>query len=152
VQQFARLTRKLNFLYVYPIIERNKNLYLSQRQGNNRTTKQTTPLQLETFFPFDPYRLGQSSRYIDPLYREWQPDSDVEGEEEEEEEEEYGAESAEEDEEEEENEDVSIKMNNSTLAHELLDHSLDDSTLAMSISPQGGLLDAQRRALLFFND
>ncbi|KAI8051570.1 RNA polymerase I-specific transcription initiation factor RRN3 [Syncephalis plumigaleata] len=159
VQQFARLTRKLNFLYVYPIIERNKNLYLPHRQGSNGSTKQTTPLQLETFFPFDPYRLGQSSRYIDPLYQEWQPDSDVE-EEGEDEEEDYGAESAEDEDEDDEEEDVeqgdedmsSISMTNPTLAHQLLDHSLDDSTLAMSISPQGGLLDAQRRALLFFND
>ncbi|RKP26145.1 RNA polymerase I-specific transcription initiation factor RRN3 [Syncephalis pseudoplumigaleata] len=163
VQQFARLTRRLNFLYIYPIIERNKHLYLPQRQHSNRSMKQAVPVELEAFFPFDPYRLGQSSRYIDPLYQEWRPDSEVEDDDDEGEEEEEGDVSGEEDEVNEAaaaaaaaadvDESMSAKWNGPTLAHSLLDDtSLDDSTLAMSISPQSGLLDAQRRALLFSND
>ena len=27
--------------------------------------------ELNTFFPFDPYKLPKSSRYIDGVYREW---------------------------------------------------------------------------------
>ncbi|KAI9596561.1 RNA polymerase I-specific transcription initiation factor RRN3 [Syncephalis fuscata] len=145
VQQFARLTRRLNFLYVYPIIERNKHIYLSSRH-NNKSMKSKISFELEAFFPFDPYRLAQSSRYVDQLYQEWQPDSDAEEEEEEEEEDE------EDEEDYDEEDDILLKQTGSTLAQALLDNSFDDTTLAMSISPQGGLLDAQRRALLFSND
>ena len=28
-------------------------------------------MELNTFFPFDPYKLPKSSRYIDRVYREW---------------------------------------------------------------------------------
>ncbi|PWN40701.1 RNA polymerase I-specific transcription initiation factor RRN3 [Ceraceosorus guamensis] len=37
------------------------------RQGMGGYAPQT----LDVFFPFDPYRLKHSSRWIDPLYREW---------------------------------------------------------------------------------
>lgn len=31
----------------------------------------TTSAELNTFFPFDPYKLPKSSPYIDGIYREW---------------------------------------------------------------------------------
>ena len=48
-----------------------------------------TNTELNTFFPFDPYKLPKSSRYIDGVYREWSAvaidDDDDEGDDEDEE-------------------------------------------------------------------
>lgn len=48
-----------------------------------------TNTELNTFFPFDPYRLPKSSRYINGVYREWSAVAidEEDGDEEEEEEE-----------------------------------------------------------------
>jgi len=64
-----------DFIYCYPILEANK------RSSDGDPSQRTPPHQtfappqanaeLNTFFPFDPYRLPKSSRYIDGVYREW---------------------------------------------------------------------------------
>jgi len=75
VMQFARVAHATDFIYCYPILEANRRSAdgdLSQRT----TTRQTfvppqANTELNTFFPFDPYKLPKSSRYIDGVYREW---------------------------------------------------------------------------------
>lgn len=66
--QFARVAHVTDFMYCYP-----------QLKGAGVVTS-----YLNTFFPFDPYRLPKSGEYIQGIYREW---SEVAVDEEEEEEE-----------------------------------------------------------------
>ncbi|KAF8681643.1 RNA polymerase I-specific transcription initiation factor RRN3 [Rhizoctonia solani] len=109
VQQFARVSNSTGFVYCFTILESNRRSDLA--------TAETPPPQygtrlkidpkharlmrdpaldadLNAFFPFDPYKLPISHKYIDHVYREWSSvaleedeDSDEEEEEEEEEEE-----------------------------------------------------------------
>lgn len=93
VKQFARLSNAVGFLYVYPILEKNKRLFyltsspLSRSvstpnsQSDPAVTGVPTQQDLESFFPFDPYRLKTSMRYIDNLYLEWQGDDEEESDE-----------------------------------------------------------------------
>ena len=87
--------------------------------------------ELNTFFPFDPYKLPKSSRYIDGVYREWSAvainDEDDEDENEDE------------DEDENEDEDINSARIGVTIARtapsDLLGDTLGVSFEAMSISP-----------------
>ncbi|KAI9297522.1 RNA polymerase I-specific transcription initiation factor RRN3 [Neoconidiobolus thromboides FSU 785] len=64
VEQFSNLSHQLNFMYCYPIIENNRKLYLPiNLQGT---------IDKEGFFPFDPFKLTKSKRFILPLYVEWE--------------------------------------------------------------------------------
>jgi RNA polymerase I-specific transcription initiation factor RRN3 len=89
VQQFANVAHKTGFLYVYPILEANKRAEY-QAHGSSQVTlivgDVTLNAYLDTFFPFDPYRLKQSQSWIDGIYRDWDSVA-IEDEEEEEEEE-----------------------------------------------------------------
>lgn len=72
VAQFAKMAHHLNFLYVYPIIEKNRRVHLfgpssQQRVGSERAA------ELEAYFPFDPYRLPLSKRWVVDSYQEWKP-------------------------------------------------------------------------------
>jgi len=75
VMQFARVAHATDFIYCFPILEANKRN--SDGDPSQRTpARQTfvppqTDTELTTFFPFDPYKLPKSSRYIDGVYREW---------------------------------------------------------------------------------
>ncbi|KAI9245559.1 RNA polymerase I-specific transcription initiation factor RRN3 [Phascolomyces articulosus] len=72
VNQFAHVARTTNFMYVHPIIQRNKKIVLSG-MGHN------TNLQaVQSFFPFDPYKLKTSSPFIDNIYSVWRGDNDEE--------------------------------------------------------------------------
>jgi len=113
VNQFAKIAHTTNFLYCYPILAANKR----SEYSTSSTTSSSAPNpamvstggihpsilekavnpELNSFFPFDPYRLPRSGKFIEGIYREWgsvavgddEDDSDFdEGEEEEEEEEE----------------------------------------------------------------
>lgn len=111
VLQFARVAHATDFIYCYPILEANRrseyapstpsvgrNLHPSSRSsaihpallGNSVTS------ELNTFFPFDPYKLPRSSSYIEGIYREWSSvaidDEDDEEDEDEDEGEEEGKE------------------------------------------------------------
>jgi RNA polymerase I-specific transcription initiation factor RRN3 len=114
--QFARVAHVTDFIYCYTILETNKraehvssltspsryhrqsssdvSMMMNTRIKNPPTTaKVNLPVnpELNTFFPFDPYRLPKSSTYIQGVYREWSSvaieDEDEDEEEEEEEEE-----------------------------------------------------------------
>ena len=75
VTQFARVAHATDFIYCYPILEANKRSF----DGDPFQRVPTRPsfllpqlnAELNTFFPFDPFRLPKSSRYINGVYREW---------------------------------------------------------------------------------
>ncbi|KAJ8462764.1 hypothetical protein ONZ45_g17815 [Pleurotus djamor] len=80
VTQFARVAHATNFVYCYSIMDLNKRTdYGSSRPSGTPAIPQPTPRSLDnslnnelnTFFPFDPYRLPKSSPFIDAVYREW---------------------------------------------------------------------------------
>ncbi|WFD34429.1 DNA independent RNA polymerase I transcription factor [Malassezia cuniculi] len=106
VQQFAYVAQHTGFQYCYSIIEANarrtktsattiaeeapstpqrSRLQSDVRESTPTPHKDDTPAllgateTLDAFFPFDPYRLRESSGFVERLYREW---SDVAPEEE----------------------------------------------------------------------
>lgn len=72
VQQFARISHHLNFVFCGTIMEANKR---SSQAGVG---------EVDSYFPFDPYALSLSKHYIDGVYQQWravpglQDDSDDE--------------------------------------------------------------------------
>ncbi|TFY82711.1 hypothetical protein EWM64_g1310 [Hericium alpestre] len=84
VFQFARVAQATGFVYVYPIIEANRRFDFtpsasSTPHANGASTSSVhSPIfgnnmlgELNTFFPFDPYKLPKTSSYIEGVYREW---------------------------------------------------------------------------------
>jgi RNA polymerase I-specific transcription initiation factor RRN3 len=84
VQEFARLSHALNLIYVYPRLELNKSISLSsftfnayatggalRETGEQLHEDRWAPLQAE--FPFDPYQLPISRRWLEKesLYITW---------------------------------------------------------------------------------
>jgi RNA polymerase I-specific transcription initiation factor RRN3 len=81
------VAHRTGFLYVYPILEANKRAEYQAHgpsQGTLIVGDVTLNAHLDTFFPFDPYRLKQSQSWIDGIYRDWDSVA-IEDEEEEEE-------------------------------------------------------------------
>ncbi|XP_034942157.1 RNA polymerase I-specific transcription initiation factor RRN3 [Chelonus insularis] len=74
VQHFATVTRTYQIAYCYTVIEHNSRSNLPVLQNSSRVT---TP-RLDTFFPFDPYILNESSHRISPLYLHYQGSMNVE--------------------------------------------------------------------------
>lgn len=106
VSEFARIAHHLRFLYVFPLLETNKRLRVSSFRSISamadprfsqieRETRAGDDggYQLDAYFPFDPYHLPRSRRWLEGDYVEWrgipgvddQDDSDSEMEEDEEE-------------------------------------------------------------------
>lgn len=99
VSQFARVAHQTDFVYCYSILESNKRNSLSAgpstsggrsisaagsgpsastiSTSNSHTLMHPTMMRgelnndLNTFFPFDPYRLPRSGDFIQGVYREW---------------------------------------------------------------------------------
>ncbi|KAK7545704.1 RNA polymerase I-specific transcription initiation factor RRN3 [Phyllosticta citricarpa] len=84
VGQFARIAHHLRFLYVFPLVETNKKLRLSKTVSSavlygglqERETALSAKLgddalQLDGYFPFDPYSLPRSKRWMEGDYKEW---------------------------------------------------------------------------------
>lgn len=88
VEEFARIANQLNFMMVYPLLEANKRVRLSQfalgaggssgilrevaiRQGKKGETEEESWHQLDAYFPFDPYQLPVSRRWIEGDYVVW---------------------------------------------------------------------------------
>lgn len=82
VRQFAKLSRNTHFMYVYPILEKNREIFVPGLGGSNLL--QT----VQTFFPFDPYKLDGSRVFVDDIYFEWIAEDDEEDDDDSEEEEE----------------------------------------------------------------
>ncbi|KAH9909030.1 RNA polymerase I-specific transcription initiation factor RRN3 [Xylariomycetidae sp. FL2044] len=84
VEQFAKLAHRFRFMYVYPLIESNKRLRLSQfsvgaysNGGGLRDLSfdmnDESWQQLNSYFPFDPYQLPMSKRWVEQDYLQWRP-------------------------------------------------------------------------------
>ncbi|KAL9018935.1 MAG: hypothetical protein Q9185_003769 [Variospora sp. 1 TL-2023] len=82
VTEFARIAHHLRVVYVYHLLETNKRIRLSRYYGSssytqvNRETALTARRDedhqhLDEYFPFDPYYLPRSKRWIEGDYREW---------------------------------------------------------------------------------
>lgn len=91
VSQFAAIANHLRFLYVFPLLETNKRLRLSsyrgigpqlgtggvgemgvgKREGALAGKKGEQHHQLDAFFPFDPYQLRKSGRWMEGDYNVW---------------------------------------------------------------------------------
>lgn len=83
VEEFATLAHKLNFIYVFPLLEKNKRIRLTQYITSTYSTggalrdagfdqHDETYHQLDPYFPFDPYQLPVSKRWISAEYLSWQ--------------------------------------------------------------------------------
>ncbi|KFY84499.1 hypothetical protein V500_09292 [Pseudogymnoascus sp. VKM F-4518 (FW-2643)] len=90
VEEFAKIAHHLRFMYVYPLLATNKRIRLSQfalgagnaSSGLLRDSGFSTGVatedgeeeswhQLETYFPFDPYQLPKSRRWVENDYVAW---------------------------------------------------------------------------------
>lgn len=95
VQEFAQLSHHLNIFYVFNFLSpptsrsstpvplgstanaSSNNFSVMQGQDSHQHRKQDLMFlkleTLESFFPFDPFELKGSSRFVDHLYREYEP-------------------------------------------------------------------------------
>jgi RNA polymerase I-specific transcription initiation factor RRN3 len=84
VDQFAKLAHHFRFMYVYPLIESNKRLRLSQfsvgaysnggaLRDMSFDVNDESWQQLGSYFPFDPYQLPKSKRWVEQDYLPWRP-------------------------------------------------------------------------------
>ncbi|KAF2682805.1 hypothetical protein K458DRAFT_478734 [Lentithecium fluviatile CBS 122367] len=84
VQQFARMAHHFHFVYVFPLLETNKRVRLARSVGgyNDGVGARETALTmkkgeegflLDAYFPFDPYGLPRSKRWMVGDYVEWKP-------------------------------------------------------------------------------
>jgi len=75
VDEFARIARYLNVVYVFNVLESNKRVRLSQfvRQydGGISAVGREGLWQLDAWFPFDPYTLPGSKRWVVGDWNEW---------------------------------------------------------------------------------
>jgi RNA polymerase I-specific transcription initiation factor RRN3 len=87
VGEFAKIAHHLRFLYVFSVLESNKRVRLGQTFsyygsggpidiGRRETAwdrqKGDSHHQLEAYFPFDPYHLPKSKRWVENDYNEWE--------------------------------------------------------------------------------
>lgn len=61
VSQFAKISHHLDFVFCGTIIEANKR------------SSQNDACEIDSYFPFDPYRLKKSKVYVDDVYQVWRP-------------------------------------------------------------------------------
>ncbi|KAH0528675.1 hypothetical protein TsFJ059_003504 [Trichoderma semiorbis] len=82
VDEFAKLAHRLNFMYAYPLIESNKRIRLTQFLSSTYSTggalrdsgfdtQEESFHQLDPYFPFDPYQLPVSKRWLTNDYVHW---------------------------------------------------------------------------------
>ena len=70
VNMFARISRMYQIVFCYSIIERNNRMAIQQLNLKKHQTNNDEERD-RLFFPFDPYMLPTSSKWIDPLYMKW---------------------------------------------------------------------------------
>lgn len=85
VSQFARMAHHLRFMYIYPLMETNKRVRLARSMASGylegiggRETALTgkrgeATFLMDAYFPFDPYVLPRSKRWLTHDYVEWKP-------------------------------------------------------------------------------
>lgn len=75
VKQFASIARHYQLVYCYSVIERNQRLALPTASGGDAPYGDAV---LDAFFPFDPYVLKRTGKWIDPLYRKFEKSDEEE--------------------------------------------------------------------------
>lgn len=88
VSEFSRLANHLGIVYVFHLLETNKRIRVQQfaektyGQINRETALSARADEhsqhLDEYFPFDPYHLPRSKRWMEGDYREWAGISDLE--------------------------------------------------------------------------
>ncbi|KAF3938585.1 hypothetical protein ABW19_dt0210204 [Dactylella cylindrospora] len=73
VNQFADVANHFNFVYCFTIMERNKRGNMFNNPNTVSTAGRPEATQLETYFPFDPFKLSTTKSWIEPLYVQWEP-------------------------------------------------------------------------------
>ncbi|KAJ5305975.1 hypothetical protein N7508_004990 [Penicillium antarcticum] len=84
VSEFARIAHHFQFLYVYPLLETNKRIRITafrsistladprfSQVGREIRAGDNSGYQLDAYFPFDPYQLPRSRRWLEGDYVEW---------------------------------------------------------------------------------
>lgn len=81
VEEFAKLAHRLDFMYIFPLVEANKRLRLTQFMTSYATGGALRDTgyengderlhQLDPYFPFDPYQLPVSKRWLEGDYVHW---------------------------------------------------------------------------------
>jgi RNA polymerase I-specific transcription initiation factor RRN3 len=83
VTQFARIAHHLRFMYIFSKLETNKRIRLGravpslamygvqERETALSHKSGEGSFQLDAYFPFDPYRLPRSKRWVENDYNEW---------------------------------------------------------------------------------
>ena len=88
VAEFARIAHRVRIVYVYHLVETNKRIRLpqpiasvGQRETALSSRKDDEWQRLDAYFPFDPYRLPRSKRWVEGDYRVWEgvPGEDDDG-------------------------------------------------------------------------
>lgn len=121
VNEFARMAKALEFMMVFPLMNANKQIRLSQFSTGNKDVLRDAMCgqdqqgrseawhQLDAYFPFDPYKLPKSRRWVEGDYMDWRgvpgmvdidSEGNTDGESEDEEEDEDGDDSDDDEEEE----------------------------------------------------
>ncbi|EAU84392.1 ribosomal DNA transcription factor Rrn3 [Coprinopsis cinerea okayama7 len=159
VEQFAKVAQQTDFMYCYSVLESNKRSEYSGANSNGSPSRSMHPSflrgrlndELNTFFPFDPYRLPKSNSFIQSVYREWSDvaiDEEDDDDEEEDEDGEGEDSSSDEDGDEEKDEDQDGEEESPVKKSDYLDiprpkqqqqdddGGLGESLVAMSISPR----------------
>lgn len=71
VKNFASVTRNYQLAYCNTVIERNNRSTLPVIGAEVQASSARCQRSIDTLFPFDPYLLIRSKKYIDPLYQEY---------------------------------------------------------------------------------
>ncbi|EOA86307.1 DNA independent RNA polymerase I transcription factor [Exserohilum turcicum] len=132
VKQFGRIAKHLRFTYVDTLVETNKRVRLSRSLasgylngiGGRETAltgkKGEEAFLMDAYFPFDPYVLPRSKRWVEHDYVQWRPvpgmpvEKDDDDEDEDEDEEDEDDDEDEEDEDDDEEDDADDDNNDST--------------------------------------
>jgi len=74
VKMFAHITRQHELVFCYTIIEQNNRMMLpvATPTSSRAVLNLSFMNQLDSFFPFDPYLLRRSSKFIKSCYQEWE--------------------------------------------------------------------------------
>ena len=84
VRNFSAVAKHFQIAYCDTIVQKNARLHLPEVgaiASHTRSTTGTKPVLLDTFFPFDPYKLNDSKHFIDLHYREYHGHIELDNEE-----------------------------------------------------------------------
>ena len=80
-EKFARVTKCMELVFCYSILEQNRRLILPATEVqvtvhalpkiSNLKAHLSSSVLLDSYFPFDPYRLSRSKIFVEPIYVPW---------------------------------------------------------------------------------